>query len=160
MLRCRIVNTRSPRPKLLRTAGIVIAAGIPVLLIALALGGDYKLNRTVREAYLRMIQVEILSSTMAMDFRMVFHEDRSVVDMWNDDTEDWVRFMELAYRGSSRNISGDTEIFFSRGKLSNYRQESQASPLLKYITIDFALAGSSKTRGLILFSSGAWHVQK
>ena len=146
--------------KAIRTAGIVLTAGLLVFLVFLFLRDNFKLNRTVREAWLRMIQIETLSFTTTHDFRIVFLEDRALVDRRDGDTGHWIRLRESGYRGSVRNISGNTEFVFSRGKLSKFHQDHQTSPLVKYLNVDFAHPESSKAKGLIVFSSGAWHVKK
>jgi hypothetical protein len=152
-----------PKSSLLRhvrTAGIFLAAGFLVLLVFLSQRGDYRLNRTVRECHLRLYQIEILSATMSRDFRMVFHEDRCIIDLRNNGDGDWSRYWESAYARRVRNISGTTELIFSRGTLAEYRRPGRTSPIQKYITVDFAHPGSTRTPGLIFFASGMWHVRR
>jgi len=91
---------------------------------------------------------------------MVFHEDRCIIDLRNNSEEDWSRYRESTYARCVRNISGTTELIFSRGTLAEYSRPGRTSLIQKYITVDFAHPGSSKAKGLIIFESGVWHVKK
>lgn len=146
--------------KALRPAGIVLATGFLALLFFLSLRGDYKLNRVVRECHLRMIQIEVLSATMSLDFRIIFHDDRCVVDIQAGGEGKWDRYGESEYGGRIRNVSGETELVFSRGTLSDFRLAGRKPSLQKYATIEFAHPGSSRRPGFIFFASGMWHVRK
>lgn len=154
------MRPKSSASRLFRTAGIVLAAGFLVSMIFLSQRGDYRLNRTVRECLLRLYQIEILSATMSRDFRMIFHEDRCIIDLRDNGEAGWSRYWESAYARRVRNVSGTTELIFSRGTLAEYRRPGRTSPIQKYITVDFAHPGSSRTPGLIFFASGMWHVRR
>lgn len=120
--------------------------------------GTYRLNRTVREVDLRLIQISTLSRTTSADFRVIFTERYMVADTFDEDLRNWQKYKEWPYlKGITCGLQG-WAFFFSNGTLREYQSSSWPGKAPKHIIVEFMLKSSSKKKGVIFNRDGQWRV--
>ncbi len=124
--------------------------GVFVLLVAIR-QEEYTLNRTVREVFLKLVQVETLSRTTKVDYKVVFWKDHYSVDVYERQTNTWKRFYQSPYGKGIFTRPLDFEFIFSNGRFHTYRSLSKKQKLPSYIIISFHSEGTPKEKRIIFY---------
>ncbi len=140
-----------------RALGIIILI-FAVLLSFIFLRKDYFLNKTVREVALRMVQLEVLSRTRAVDYKVVFELDHYLIQVFDSDKNEWLPYLKASYRGRVLNRQSKFEFIFSQGSLREYGLRDKGQKLPRYVVVEFYFPGSSKKKSLIFYKKGDWKV--
>jgi len=140
-----------------RFLGIIILI-FAVLLSFIILRKDYLLNKTVREVALRMVQLEVISRTRAVDYKVIFERDHYYIQVFDLDKKEWLPYLKSSYRGRVLNRQSKFEFIFSRGYLREYRVRDKGRKLPRYVVVEFYLPSSSKKKSLIFYKKGDWKV--
>jgi hypothetical protein len=140
-----------------RSLGIIILI-FAALLSFIILRKDYLLNKTIREVALRMVQLEVLSRTRAVDYKVVFERGHYFIQVFDSDKKEWLPYLKASYRGRVLNRQSKFEFIFSRGSLREYRVRDKGRKLPRYVVVEFFLPGSSKKKSLIFYKKGDWKV--
>ena len=138
-------------------AAAVLLLGLVIVAAAVRID-DYHLNRNVRNLSLKLVQVERLSQTTAVDYRVKFFERDFLIEAWDEETQSW----ESSFRGRySRGVRCRTlgwEFRFSQGLFREYRFEGQQSRGPRYLVVEFYIEGNKSKRSLIFYREGDWRV--
>jgi hypothetical protein len=119
---------------------------------------EYRLNRTVRYVALRIVQVETLSRTTRVDYRLVFWNNTCRVDVFDRGTNRWKPYVDTAYSKGILSQPVGLEIVFSQGRFKEYRLGEGKGKPPKYFIVEFLVAGTDKKRGIIFYQDGNWRV--
>lgn len=121
---------------------------------------NYLLNRTLTEIALRLTQIEILSRTTGIDYKLVFLEDRYAIDNFDNNTGKWCNLMEKKYLGrvSCSKEVDKIEFIFSQGKFWKYQSIKNKDYKSQYIIIEFSDSKAQKKRRIIFYKKGSWKV--
>jgi hypothetical protein len=120
--------------------------------------GAYRLNRTVREVALRLIQVSTLSRTTGTDFRVIFNERYLTIDTFDEDSKDWQKYKRWPYlKGVTCSLQGWAFIF-SNGTFKEYSSSNWRGKAPKYVMVEFLLKSTSKKKEIIFNRDGNWRV--
>jgi hypothetical protein len=135
--------------------------GVSLLLLVLATISvlrleDYRLNRTVRNVALRLVQVETLSRTTRVDYRLVFWNNLCRVELYDTSSQSWKPYVDTVYSKGILSQPPGLEVVFSQGRFKEYRLESGRGRSPKYLIVEFKVAGSEKKRGIIFYQDGSW----
>jgi hypothetical protein len=121
---------------------------------------SYRLNRTVRNVALRLVQVETLSRTTRVDYRLEFWNNICRVERFDRGTGLWLPYVDTTYgRGIVSQPLG-LQVVFSQGKFKEYRLEGGPARTPKYLILEFKVAGTDVKRGIIFYQDGNWRVLK
>jgi len=140
-----------------RSLGIIILI-FSVLLSFIILRKDYLLNKTVREVALRMVQLEVISRTRAVNYKVIFERDHYYIQVFDLDKKEWLPYLKSGYRGRVLNRQSKFEFIFSQGSLREYRVRDKGRMLPRYVVVEFYFPGSSKKKSLIFYKKGDWKV--
>jgi len=140
-----------------RSLGIIILI-FAVLLSFIILRKDYLLNKTVREVALRMVQLEVISRTRAVNYKVIFERDHYYIQVFDLDKKEWLPYLKSGYRGRVLNRQSKFEFIFSQGSLREYRVRDKGRMLPRYVVVEFYFPGSSKKKSLIFYKKGDWKV--
>jgi len=121
---------------------------------------EYRLNRTVRNVALRLVQVETLSRTTRVDYRLVFWNNTCRVDVFDRGSNRWKPYADTAYSKGVLSQPVGLEVVFSQGRFKEYRLDEGKGKSPKYLIVDFLVAGTEKKRGIIFYQNGNWRVLK
>ena len=137
--------------------------GISLAALLLATGyllrlQEYRLNRTVRNVALRLVQVETLSRTTRADYRLVFWNNTCRVDVFDLSSNRWQPHADTSYSRGVLSRPLGLEVVFSQGRFKEYRQGEGKGKSPKYLIIEFYVAGTEKKRGIIFYQDGNWRV--
>ncbi len=119
---------------------------------------EYRLNRTVRNVALRLVQVETLSRTTRVDYRLVFWNNVCRVDVFDRSSNRWKPYSDTAYCKGVLSQPVGLEVIFSQGRFKEYRLGEGKGRSPKYLIIEFFVAGTEKKRGIIFYQDGNWRV--
>jgi len=145
--------------KFLRVSSLgIIILILAAVLVFLILRKEYPLNKTVREVALRMVQLEVVSRTRAVDYKVVFERDHYYIQVFDLDKKEWLPYLKYSYRGRVLNRQSKFEFIFSRGTLREYRARNKGRKLPRYVVVEFYLPSSSKKKSLIFYKKGDWKV--
>ncbi|NOR14932.1 MAG: hypothetical protein GQ544_04445 [Candidatus Aminicenantes bacterium] len=119
---------------------------------------EYRLNRTVRNVALRLVQVETLSRTTRVDYRLVFWNNICRVDVFDRNSNRWKPYADTAYCKGVLSQPVGLEVVFSQGRFKEYRLGEGRGKSPKYLIIEFFVVGTEKKRGIIFYQDGNWRV--
>ena len=151
------ITTMLKKVKLSRWAWI----GIPffvLILLPLLFGKNYRLNRTVREISMRLVQIEILSRTTASDYKVEFSRDFYTVKVYNRSSEQWEKHIEGSYSSGVTTEPLEIEFYFARGRFIGYQFKNRERKLPRSVIIYFQKHNSEKKKSIIFFRDGDWKV--
>jgi hypothetical protein len=135
---------------------------IPPLIILAVIAGlkgrEYRLNRTVRQIALKLVQVEKLSQTTAVDYRVRFLENHFEIEAWDVDSDTWRASFQGKYSAGIRCGTLDWEFLFSRGLFREYRSPSMNGRGPRYLLVEFSSPDKTDKRNLIFYRQGDWRV--
>jgi hypothetical protein len=119
---------------------------------------EYRLNRTVRNVAMRLVQVETLSRTTRVDYRLVFWNNVCRVDVFDRSSNSWKPNSNTTYSKGVLSQPLGLEVVFSQGRFMEYRLGEGKGKSPKYLIIEFFVAGTDKKRGIIFYQDGNWRV--
>ncbi len=119
---------------------------------------DYRLNRTVRNVALRLVQVETLSRTTRVDYRLVFWNNICRVDVFDPSSNRWQPNADTIYGKGVLSQPLGLEVVFSQGRFKEFRLGEGKGKLPKYLIVEFFVAGTERKRGIIFYQDGNWRV--
>jgi len=122
------------------------------------LSNNYLLNRTVREISMRLVQIEILSSKTAVDYKVSFYKDHYEVKVYNNINDLWEIYTRDFYPKGIITDSLPVEFYFSRGRFREYQFKDRNRKTPKSMILYFSYKGSEKKRALIFFKDNDWKV--
>jgi hypothetical protein len=135
---------------------------IPVALflsVAIAFfGNNYPLNKTIREISLRLIQIQRLSRTRQIDYKVVFCKEHYIIDSFDKKEEKWKIYNTSKYRNGVLSEWDGLELIFSNGRLRDYRLIDQEEEILRYVIIHFYRPKSTQKKAIIFYRKGNWKV--
>jgi hypothetical protein len=119
---------------------------------------DFRLNRTIRTVALKLVQIEKLSQTTAVIYRIEFFSDFYRIDLFSPEDEEWKPFIQGKY---SKGISCQTtgwSFYFVRGYFRDYSQEGETTKNPRYLLVEFFVPGTQKIKKLIFYRDKDWRV--
>ncbi|MBN2246518.1 MAG: hypothetical protein JW755_11810 [Candidatus Aminicenantes bacterium] len=137
--------------------GILILIIILVFLYFLRIQ-DFRLNRTIRTIALKLVQMEKLSQTTAVIYRIEFFDDGYRIDHFSQEEQVWNPFIEGKYcKGVACHTTG-WFFYFVRGYFREYSQEGTTAKTPRFLIVEFFISGTQKTRKLIFYRDEDWRV--
>jgi hypothetical protein len=121
-------------------------------------GENYLLNKTVRQISLRLVQIQRLSRTRQIDYKVVFCREHYFIDHFDKDEESWERYTKSKYHNGVLSELDGVELIFSKGRLKDYRLKEQDGKIFKYVIINFYRPKSPKKKAIIFYRTGDWKV--
>ena len=137
---------------------LLVGALAAVIVIFFLRYQNFQLNRTVRNIALRLVQIEVLSRTTAVDYKVVFEFDGYSIKIFDREAETWNPYLAAKYPNRIRSRASEFEFVFSGGFFREYRRREGEGRGPKYIIIDIYLPGTTKKRSLIFYRDGDWRV--
>ena len=134
----------------------LVPVALFISIAILLLGKNYPLNKTIREISLRLVQIQRLSRTRGIDYRVVFCKDHYIIDSFDKKEESWKRYHTSTYRNGVLSEWDGLELIFSKGRLKDYRLKDQEEKALKYVIINFYRPHSRNKKGIIFYRKGDW----
>lgn len=119
---------------------------------------DFQLNRTVRGIALRLIQIEVLSRTREVDYKVVFEPGGYSISVLDLESGNWRPYQAVKFPNRIRSRASEFEFFFSGGFFREYRRKGKQSRGPRYIIIDIYLPDTNKKRSLIFYREGDWRI--
>lgn len=119
---------------------------------------DFQLNRTIRNIALRLVQIEVLSRTTAVDYKVLFESEGYSIEIFDREAGTWKPYLAAKYPRSIRSKASEFEFVFSRGFFREYLRREGEGRGPKYIIIDIYLPETTKKRSLIFYRDGDWRV--
>jgi len=107
---------------------------------------------------MRLVQIEILSSKTAVDYKVSFYKDHYEVKVYNKINDLWEIYIQDGY---PKGVSAEplpVEFYFSRGRFRDYQFKDRNRKTPKSMIIYFSYKGSEKKRALIFFKDDDWKV--
>ncbi len=142
----------------LRAPTAVVVVGLGLMLLGALRIKDYRLNRTVRNVALRLVQMETLSRTTRVDYRMVFWNNRCEVEYYDRDSNRWHPHAASAYHRGVVSDPAGLQIVFSGGRFKEYTLPGGRGRTPPYLILEFRIPGTPKKRGVIFYSDGDWRI--
>ena len=138
----------------------ILMAGVmaAVIVIFFLRYQDFQLNRTVRNIALRLVQIEVLSRTTAVDYKVLFESEGYSIEIFDRETGAWKSYLAAKYPGGICSRASEFEFIFSRGLFREFRPREGEGRGPKYIIIDILLPETTKKRSLIFYRDGDWRV--
>lgn len=119
---------------------------------------DFRLNRTLRTIALKLVQMEKLSQTTAVIYRIEFFNDGYRIDHFSPEEEEWKPFIQgKLCKGVSCRTTG-WFFYFARGYFRDYSQDEITTKKPRYLIVDFFVPGTKKIRKLIFYRGKDWRV--
>lgn len=119
---------------------------------------EYRLNRTVRTIALRVVQLETLSRTTRVDYRMVFWNNRCVIDRFDRRTQKWSWYQNTPYARKVFSQPSGYELIFSEGQLQEYSAPGSKSITKRNLIVEFFIPGTPLKHAMIFYADGNWRV--
>lgn len=121
---------------------------------------EYRLNRTVRNVALRLVQVETLSRTTRVDYRLRFWNNVCKVERFDRSTGLWMPYVDTPYSRGIVSQPLGLQVIFSQGHFREYRLEGGPGKTPRYVIVEFKVSGTDVKRGIIFYQDGSWRVLK
>lgn len=141
------------RPLLMALAAAALLCGG-----AAVRGRDARLNRTVRNVALRLVQIERLSRTTGVDYRVVFHADALEVEVFDPESNGWRFELRKPYTGKSRCAEPGFAFVFSRGFFRSFDAGGEDRRPPRYVIVEFSYPGLSRKGRIMFHRKGDWRV--
>jgi hypothetical protein len=135
---------------------VIVCLGLSILGILRI--KDYRLNRTVRNVALRLVQMETLSRTTRVDYRVVFWNNRCVMEYFDRDSGCWHPHTASAYHRGVVSDPAGLRIIFSGGRFKEYSLPGARERIPRYLILEFRIPGTPKKRGVIFYRDGDWRI--
>jgi hypothetical protein len=119
---------------------------------------DYRLNRTVRNVALRLVQMGTLSRTTRVDYRLVFWNNRCVVEYFDRESGRWHPHAASSYHRGVVSAPAGVRILFSGGRFKEYTLPGKRGRIPRYLILEFRIPGTPKKRGIIFYRDGDWRI--
>lgn len=137
---------------------LILILSTTFLVLVLLRYEDYRLNRTVRESVLNLMQISHLSLKTRAAYKVIFQDQQLRIDVFDRDLAKWKKYQAWPYKKGIICNSQGWEFIFSRGSFKEYRLSSWSGKVPKYIIVQFQLESSSKRKGIIFYQDGHWRV--
>jgi len=93
-----------------------------------------------------------------VEYRVIFHKDYYVINVFDQITGQFVKFQECTYRAGVLSESIGIELVFAGGQYQGYSLGQKRKKAPRYFVMNFFLSGSGKKRGIIFYRKGDWRV--
>jgi len=137
--------------------GILIILVVFVILYFFRLQ-DFRLNRTLRTIALKLVQIEKLSQTTAVIYRIEFFDDFYRIDFLSPDDKEWTPFIQDEYCHDVSCRTTGWLFYFVRGYFREYSQEGKRAKNPPYLIVEFYVPGTQKTKKLIFYRDKDWRI--
>ena len=137
--------------------GMVVLVAVLVALYFIRLQ-DFRLNRTLRTISLKLVQIEKLSQTSAVIYRIEFFNDFYRIDFLSPDDEEWTLFVQDKYSQGVFCRTTGWLFYFVRGFFKDYTQEGKTVKNPPYLIVEFFVPGTQKTKKLIFYRDKDWRI--
>jgi hypothetical protein len=107
---------------------------------------------------MRLVQVEILSRTTAVDYKVEFSRDFYIVKVHNRSKAQWEVYKKDSYSSGISTEPLDIEFYFTRGRFRGYEFKNREGKVPKSVIIYFQKQNSDKKKSIIFFRDGDWKV--
>ena len=136
------------------------------LLVAVALlgagialrGRDARLNRTIRHVALRLVQIERLSQTTGVDYRVRFLPDALEVEVFDPEARGWRPYLHKPYSRGIRCAEPAFTFVFSRGFFKSFDAGDEGGRPPRYVIVEFSGPGLSRKGRIMFHRKGDWRV--
>ena len=137
--------------------GVIILIAILVVLYFFRLQ-DFRLNRTLRTIALKLVQIEKLSQTSSVIYRVEFFDNFYHIDFLSENDEEWTLFIQDEYAHSVFCRTTGWRFYFIRGFFREYSQEGKTDKNPPYLIVEFFVSGTQKTKKLIFYRDKDWRI--
>lgn len=137
--------------------GVIILIAILVVLYFFRLQ-DFRLNRTLRTIALKLVQIEKLSQTSSVIYRVEFFDDFYRIDFLSENDEEWTPFIQDEYAHGVFCRTSGWLFYFVRGFFREYLQEGKTAKNPPYLIVEFYVPGTQKTKKLIFYRDKDWRI--
>jgi len=121
-------------------------------------GRDARLNRTIRHVALRLVQLERLSQTTGVDYRVRFLPDALEVEVFDPEARGWRPYLLKPYPRGIRCAEPGFAFVFSRGFFRSFDADVEGGRPPRYVIVEFSVPGLSRKGRIMFHRKGDWRV--
>lgn len=119
---------------------------------------DFRLNRTLRTIALKLVQMEKLSQTTAVIYRIEFFNDGYRIDHFSPEEEEWKPFIRGKFCKGVSCLTTGWYFYFARGFFRDYSHDGKTTKKPRYLIVEFIVPGTQKIKKLIFYRDKDWRV--
>jgi hypothetical protein len=145
------------RKNKLRALLLAVAAAALLFGLGALRGRDFRLNRSVRNVALRLVQIERLSQTTGVEYRLRFLPSALEIEVFDPESGGWKPFMSKGYSGKTRCLAPEGAFVFSRGFFSRFEKNGK-STRRRSVIVEFTYPGLDRKGRILFHRKGDWRV--